>query len=170
MAQTYYDVPVVWQGAENPICWVASMAMIESYWTQSSVGVGKYTGGFDPSNSSIPNPASDVVDFQNRMMAFSFYPVYPDNHLTLGYVHYLIRTFGPLLLFHHVNGFPYASGVGTGSGTHAVVITGVDTSYGGFWFNNPWGHKDSWAYESQALPCAVDPSSASYSLYWGYFP
>lgn len=82
MAQTYFDVPVVEQGAENPICWVASMAMVESYWTQSSVGVGKYTGGFDPANSCIENMAVDVVDFRTEWPPLAFTPSTPMAHWT----------------------------------------------------------------------------------------
>jgi hypothetical protein len=51
-----YDVPVVTQGA-NLICWVACMAMVASERQGKSVGVGQFTGGFDPSNASIPDPA-----------------------------------------------------------------------------------------------------------------
>ncbi|WP_399542836.1 papain-like cysteine protease family protein [uncultured Arthrobacter sp.] len=110
MPQSSYDVPVVEQGAENPICWVASMAMVESYWTQSSVGVGKYTGGFDPSMSCIDNMAADVVDFQNRMASFGFYPVYPDEPLNLNSLYEASDRLGPLIYFHYVNGFPALHG------------------------------------------------------------
>lgn len=169
MAQSSYDVPVVEQGAENPICWVASMAMVESYWTQSSVGVGKYTGGFDPATSCIDNMAADVVDFQNRMASFGFYPVFPDEALSLNSLYEASDRLGPLIYFHYVNGFPYLSGPGTGGGAHAIVITGTDTDQGGFWFNNPWGDKDTWADASTGLAPAADPNSRSYSLYFGNF-
>ncbi|MEO9000156.1 MAG: papain-like cysteine protease family protein [Rhodanobacter sp.] len=163
----YYDVPLVIQ-ARNPICWVASMAMIESWWTKSSVGVGKYTGGFDPSSSCIPNPASDVWDFQNRMAGFSFYPVYPDGPMTLNGLGSLLGQFGPLLLFHNLEHAPWGAGA---KGAHAVVITGVTGGSGGWiWINNPWGSKDLAAPASTSIQCAVWPASSSFSLYWGYFP
>lgn len=166
MAQIYYDVPVVEQGAENPICWVACLAMVESYWTQSSVGVGQFSGGFDPNQACIGNPAVDVVDFQNRLQAFKYYPVYPDDPLSLDALYRCSTTFGPLIYFHRVQGFPYLQGPGSGTGSHAVVITGTDTDAGGFWFNNPWGDKDSWAPAAAALAAAADPASVSYSLYF----
>lgn len=168
MASVGYDVPLVIQ-AQNPICWVASMAMIESYWRGASVGVGKYTGGFDPSTSSIPNPASDVWDFQNRMAGFGFYPTYPDQPITLSGIISLLGQFGPLLFFHMLDTAPWGAGV---RGAHAVVITAADDTINGgmIWINNPWGSKDQPAIASSAIASAVIPSSSSWSLYFGYFP
>lgn len=166
MTQTYYDVVVVEQGSDNPICWMASLAMIESYWDKASVGIGRFSGGFDPSQACIGNPAVDAVDFQNRIGALGFYPVFPDASLTTQTLEDMSAEFGPLLYFHHVNGFPYIQGAGHGDGAHAIVITGTDTDADGFWFNNPWGDKDSWAYSSAGLPAAVDPASTSNSLYY----
>ena len=166
MAQTSYDVVVVEQGADNPICWMACLAMVESFWTRASIGIGKYSGGFEPGQACIGNPAVDVVDFQNRMQTFGFYPVFPDSPLTMQTMYDLSAQFGPLVYFHRVNGFPYTQGVGTGGGSHAIVITGTDTDQNGFWFNNPWGDKDSWAPADAGLAAAADPGSASYSLYF----
>lgn len=166
MAQTSFEVPVVEQGAENPICWVACLAMVDSYWSDSSVGVEKFSGGFDPAQACIGNPAVDVVDFQNRMQAFGFQPVFPDAPLTMQYLYEMSDAFGPLVYFHRVAGFPYSQGTGEGEGSHAIVITGTDTDQDGFWFNNPWGDKDSWAPASEGLAAAADPSSASFSLYF----
>jgi hypothetical protein len=56
MGRIVYDVPLATQAA-NPICWVTCMAMIASERRGYSVGVGEFTGGFDPSSASIPNPA-----------------------------------------------------------------------------------------------------------------
>jgi len=165
MSQTYYDVVVVEQAA-NPICWMASLAMVDSYWSQSSVGIGTYSGGFDPAQGCIGNPAVDVVDFQNRMQAFEFYPVFPYSPLTMEALSTMSAEFGPLVYFHNVNGFPYLQGPGQGSGAHAIVVTGTDTDQDGFWFNNPWGDKDSWAAAGAGLAAAADPSSCSFSLYF----
>jgi hypothetical protein len=167
MAQTYYDVVVVEQ-ADNPICWMASLAMVDSYWSGSSVGIGAYTDGFDPAQACIGNPAVDVVDFQNRMQGFGFQPVFPDSPLTAETLAAMSAQFGPLVYFHNVNGFPYLQGPGQGPGAHAIVITGTDVGGDGdgFWFNNPWGDKDSWADAAPGLAAAADPSSASFSLYF----
>ena len=166
MGQTSYEVPVVEQGAENPICWIASLAMVESYVTQSSVGIGSFTDGFDPAQACIGNPAVDVVDFQNRMQAFSYQPVFDDEPLTMDALYRFSDAFGPLVYFHRVQGFPYLQGVGQGTGSHAIVITATDTDAGGFWFNNPWGDKDSFAAAGPGLAAAADPSSSSFSLYF----
>lgn len=166
MVQTSYEVPVVEQGAENPICWIACLAMVESYVLQESIGVGNFTGGFDPSQACIGNPAVDVVDFQNRMQTFNFYPVFDDEPLTMDALSRYSEKFGPLVYFHRVQGFPYLQGTGQGPGSHAIVITGTDTDSDGFWFNNPWGDKDSWADATSGLAAAADPASSSFSLYF----
>ena len=169
MASASYDVPLVIQAA-NPICWVACLAMVESYWTNSSVGVGKYTGGFDPSDSSIPNPVDGPVAF--KMQSYGFYPVYPDQPVTLGNIISMLNQFGPLIFFHQVtNGLPWMNSAGT-SGGHAVVITGADDSINGgmLWVNNPWGSKDAPITASAMIPCAAQPGSTSFSFSFGYFP
>jgi len=166
MTHTYYDVPVVEQGAENPICWIACLAMVDSYWSQASVGIGKFTDGFEPAQACIGNPAVDVVDFQNRMQAFGFQPVFDDQPLSIQALADYSARFGPLVYFHHVAGFPYAQGPQPGPGSHAIVITGTDTDSDAFWFNNPWGDKDSYAAAGPGLAAAADPSSSSYSLYF----
>lgn len=164
--QTSYEVPVVEQGPQNPICWIACLAMVESYVQNASIGIGAFTEGFDPQQACIGNPAVDVVDFQNRMQRFAFYPVFDDQRLTMSALAEYSAQFGPLVYFHRVAGFPYLQGVGVGSASHAVVITGTDTGADGFWFNNPWGDKDTWASSSSALAAAADQNSSSFSLYF----
>ena len=97
MVQTSYEVPVVEQGAENPICWIACLAMVESYVLQESIGVGNFTGGFDPSQACIGNPAVDVVDFQNRMQTFNFYPVFDEEPLSMDALGRYSEKVGPLV-------------------------------------------------------------------------
>jgi hypothetical protein len=62
MGSIYYDIPLVEQG-ENPICWVACMAMIASHFEQQSITIGYYTGGFDPWNSCISDPADSASNW-----------------------------------------------------------------------------------------------------------
>ena len=71
MGNIYYDVPMRRQ-EQNPICWIACIAMISSYKTMSSVGIGSFTGGFDPANSCIPDPVRGWQDFYNRLSSFGF--------------------------------------------------------------------------------------------------
>ena len=70
MASVTYNVDLVTQ-AQNPICWVASCAMVKGWGTQRSVGVGDFTG-FDPSNSSIPNPSDSWSKCINMMTNWGF--------------------------------------------------------------------------------------------------
>ncbi|HEY0197035.1 MAG TPA: papain-like cysteine protease family protein [Rhodanobacter sp.] len=158
-----YDVPLVFQ-QQNPICWMACLAMIDSYWTNSSVGIGKFSGGFDPSDSSIPNPGKDWPDFERRMKGFGFYPDDPGKPLTLAAVSSLLDECGPLAFIHTVtNGQPWKPA--GGSGSHAVVITAADASTRMLRINNPWGTKDAWYGASVVLPCAVTPSSR-YAIFY----
>ena len=142
MGRVVYDVPMVIQ-AQNPICWVACLAIVTSYKRRISVGIGQFMQGLDPSTSSIPNPTQGWDDHYARLSSFGFISVAlnpnPDE------IENTLRTCGPFVLTHQCNGFPYGPGrpVLT-SGGHAVVITGIDSSINGgqCWMNNPWGDKD----------------------------
>jgi hypothetical protein len=145
------------------------MAMVESFMTEQSVGIGKYTGGFDPSNSSIANPVPGAV--QGPMQAYSFYPVDSDQPVTLGNIITLLDQYGPLIFFHTVtNGLPWTNSPGT-SGGHAVVIEGADDTISGgcIWVNNPWGSKDVSITASALLPAAATPGSCRTSFSYGWF-
>jgi len=55
----------------------------------------------------------------------------------------LLRTHGPFILGHECGAFSYGlNRPAPRTGRHAVVITGVDTDRGIYYFNNPWGQKD----------------------------
>jgi hypothetical protein len=142
MGRVTYDVPLVIQ-AQNPICWMASLAMVASYKRGASVGVGYYSSGFDPSNSSIPNPTTGFEDHYARLTRFGFVSVAVNPNPAE--IESLLRNCGPFVLSHQCNGFPYGPGrPALTAGGHAVVITGIDTSINGgqCWMNNPWGDKD----------------------------
>ncbi|WP_266158722.1 papain-like cysteine protease family protein [Dyella silvatica] len=168
MAHVFYDVPMVAQGP-NPICWVACMAMTESFLRSASIGIGKYTGGFDPSDSCIDNPVHGAV--QGPMQAYSFYPVDSDQAVNIGSVIDLLNQYGPLIYFHHItDGQPWTNAPGT-NGSHAVVIEGADDSVNGgmLWVNNPWGSKDIPITASALLPIAANPASCRLSFSYGWF-
>jgi hypothetical protein len=148
--KAYYDVELIVQEA-NPICWVASCAMVESFGTKQSVGVGKYTGGFDPSNSCIPNPADDWDGCVTAMngwgfSTFSVAQLASDGSaLTTDDLFTILSQRQPMVLLHKCDNFPYGSQwstTGLAGNAHAVVITGIDADSGEVWFNNPWGDKD----------------------------
>jgi len=55
----------------------------------------------------------------------------------------ILESRGPVILFHHCGAFSYGPGHSPmTAGLHAVLITGVDTTRGVFYFNNPWGQTD----------------------------
>lgn len=153
MGTIHYDVPMIRQ-EQNPICWIACVAMIASFKSLSSVGIRNFTGGFDPSNSCIPDPVNGWQDFYNRLNAFGFTSINPNMCPAASYVEDLLRAHGPFMLTHYVSTLPYGpagSQQATAQATvlaaspdavHAVVITGVNTDTGIAKMNNPWGDKD----------------------------
>lgn len=171
MGRVVYEVPLVTQ-AQNPICWVACMAMIASERRGYSVGVSAFADGQDPSNSSIPNPC-DSRDRERWVRRFStsgftLAAVNPD----ATEIETLLRTCGPFMLNHFCAGFPYGAGWGApaaGAG-HAVVITGIDSGVSGgmCWMNNPWGNKDRPILTSAVIAAIVAwlPTGAPQCAYW----
>jgi hypothetical protein len=145
MTQLSYDVEVIRQEA-NPICWIASCAMVKGFGTNTSVGVGDFTNGFDPSNSCIANLASNWAQCTDLMNTWGF-NLYNVSDLSSGTMSAddLVTAMGagPAVLLHLCAGFPYGSQyTPLTSGAHAVVLTGVDTDGNAATFNNPWGDKD----------------------------
>src|SRR6266404_7309635 len=171
MGRVVYDVPLVTQAA-NPICWVTCMAMIASERRGYSVGVGEFTGGFDPSSASIPNPAGGGSDWDliRRLLArasFNSAAINPD----ADEVEALLQTCGPFMLIHYCAGFPYGSGWSAlTDGVHAVVITGIDSAISGgmCWMNNPWGNKDRPILTSAVIAAIIAwlPTGQFQVAYW----
>jgi len=146
MSSVSYDVELIRQEA-NPICWVASCAMVKGYGTKASVGVGDFTGGFDPSNSCIANLAANWAQCTDLMNQWGFNVQSVSDIASSGTMAAsdLASALGsgPSVLLHLCNGFPYGSQwTPLTSGAHAVVITSVDTDNNAATFNNPWGDKD----------------------------
>jgi hypothetical protein len=128
--------------------------MVKGYGTSSSVGVGEFAGGFDPSSSCIANLARDWSQCTDQMDSWGF-DVYPVNDLASGsmtveMLEGALRQKGPAVLLHLCAGFPYGPQWAGGAplGAHAVVLTAVDSENGIAKFNNPWGDKDQ--------PCDLD--------------
>lgn len=158
MGRVVYDVPLVTQ-AQNPICWVACMAMVASERLGYSVGVGRYADGFDPSNSSIPNLSRRPGDAIRIMEGYGFTSVGINPNAVE--IESLLRTCGPFILTHNCVGFPYGAGRGAvtdPNAAHAVVITGIDSSVNGgtCWFNNPWGDANVPILTSQVIAAVVN--------------
>jgi hypothetical protein len=127
---------------QNPICWVASVAMILSYKGRTSQGLEMLTGGFDPSNSSIPNPnASSLwVEQYQHLSRLGFVSENPLQSPDAAYIETLLRVHGPWMLTHFATDI--LPGVFAPNSTHAIVITGIDVGAGRVWYNNPWGRRD----------------------------
>jgi hypothetical protein len=142
MGHIAYNVPMRRQ-EQNPICWIACVAMITSFKRRTSLGIGEFTGGFDPSNSSIPDPVNGWEDFYRRLEGFGFRSVNPRMSPSAAYVEDLLRRHGPWMLTHYSEGFPYGAQWSATTfdptDTHAIVITGIDTRTGQVKMNNPWG-------------------------------
>lgn len=143
-----YDVELIRQEM-NPICWIASCAMAKGFGTGSSVGVGEFTDGLDPSSSCIANLANSWAQCTDLMKQWGF-QVYTVSGIASGDM--TAETLatalgqGPIVLLHLCSGFPYGPQYATLSFTsadaHAVVLTGIDTEANTVAFNNPWGDKD----------------------------
>ncbi len=151
MSNIHYDVELLRQ-ENNPICWVASCAMVKGYGVQACVGIGDLTGGFDPYNSCIANLATSWTDCTDKIAGWGF-DVYNVSDLCSGTMTAddLAKALGtgPAVLLHLCNGFPYGSQwAPLTSGAHAVVITGIDSDNNKATFNNPWGDQDQ--------ACALD--------------
>src|ERR1700722_2141277 len=109
MPNVKYDVELIVQ-AQNPICWVASCAMVKGYGTKTSVGVGDLTQGFDPSNSCIANLANSWSQCTDVMSGWGF-DVEAVNGVASGDItaDILLNTLqskGAAVLLHLCSGFP----------------------------------------------------------------
>lgn len=139
-----YYVPPVEQGS-NPVCWVACAAMIKNYRGQSTQTlIGDLLEGYDPSNSSIPNPSQNGSLYPT-LESWGFGHLMPNGFPSEYYLKTILSNRGPVILFHYVNGFNYGPrGFGSSStqASHAVVITGIDTVKNKTYFSNPWGNND----------------------------
>jgi len=174
MARVVYNVPLVRQ-LNSHICWVACMAMVASERLSKSIAISRYTNGFDPINSSIPNPASSMIDFVSRMSYHGFASV--AINATVSELQSVLQNCGPIILTHFCAGFPYG---GTWlpiidrpnqpPSVHSVVITGMDTAVNGgmCWMNNPWGDKDRPIATTSVLN-AINRMQASSAMPVGYF-
>jgi hypothetical protein len=145
------DVDVIRQ-EQKPICWVASCAMVKGYGTKTGVGVGEFTGGFDPSNSCIANLASQWSQRTDMMGTWGFtvssVSDVASGTMTADSLTSLLQPSGPVVRLHMCKGLLYGSQYAdfmqtlTDKDAHAVVLTGVDTDEGTATFDNTWGDKD----------------------------
>ena len=138
--------------------------MVKGYGTKTSVGVGEFTGGFDPSNSCIANLAANWTQCTDLMTQWGFrvssVADAAGGTMTAEQLVTLLTSGGPAVLLHLCKGFPYGPNwAALDSGAHAVVLTGADSDAGTATFDNPWGDKD----QSIDLATLVDKINADQS-------
>jgi len=143
MGQISYYVPMIPQG-NNPICWIACMAMVTSFKTSATHSIGEFTGGSDPSSSCVPDPNSSWDDLYTNLNKFGFTPDGANMSLDPGYIENVLRRYGPFIIFVFVADFPLLGPMcvnmsGSPTDTHAVVVSGIDTGAGTVRLTNPWG-------------------------------
>ena len=134
MAKITHIVPVVRQ-FQNPICWVACAAMILSFKERRSVTVDELLG-YDPGSSSITNPATSWQVMYDMLESWGITSTGPQMSPGVQYIVQLLQHEGPFILTHYTQTLAPSS---TSPGTHAVVVTGIDTNKSECYFNNPWG-------------------------------
>ena len=114
----FYSVPLIPQ-PNSTSCWAASMAMVVSYWTRSSVSPEMIAGAVNLSLDSCYG-WEPLYDAANR---FYFRTIPSGCYYGDTWMDFLTR-YGPLWL------------VEVGDPSHAVVLTGGDGE--SFSINNPW--------------------------------
>ncbi|MCP4782573.1 MAG: hypothetical protein GY878_03370 [Fuerstiella sp.] len=134
MAIITHHVPMVRQ-YQSPICWVACAAMILSYRTRSSVTVESLIG-YDPGNSSILNPATSWGVMYRMLNDWGITSTGPQMSPAVSYIEEMLQHNGPFILTHFTKTLAPTI---TGTGTHAVVISGINTNTGKCSYSNPWG-------------------------------
>jgi len=143
MSNISFSVPMIEQG-DNPICWIACVAMVTSFRTNTSVGIGNFTGGFDPSSSCIPDPNGSWADFERRLDRFGFTATGANMSIDPSFLLDMLRRHGPFLIFVIVADFPFSGPLcenmdGSPTDTHALIVSGTDTDSQKVMIVNPWG-------------------------------
>ena len=141
MGKINYLVPLIPQ-EDNPICWIACVAMVKSWKEQATLSIADFTGGADPSNSCISNV--DIAGFKRRLRDFGFVLDGRNMSINYQYIESRLRQNGPFIFFVYVANFPffgpYCLNVrGGAKDSHAMIVTGMDTDKEEVYIMNPWG-------------------------------
>src|ERR1035438_8376650 len=140
MGQISFTVPLIPQG-DNPICWIACVAMVVSFKTNTTHSISEFTGGFDPSSACIPGTSGSN---DARLMNLGFMMAGGNMTIDSSFIENTLRNHGPFIFFFFVANFPFTGAYclnmnGSPTDAHAVVVTGVDTNAGTVSMLNPWG-------------------------------
>lgn len=134
MAVIAHNVPMVHQ-FQNPICWVACSAMILSWRRAQPVTVESLIG-YDPARSSIGNPATSWPVMYRMLNDWGITSTGPQMSPATSYIERVLQENGPFILAHYVRTLAPSH---TSPGTHAVVVTGINTITRKCTYSNPWG-------------------------------
>lgn len=150
MAEIRYSVPAIDQGA-SPICWLVCAVMIKRYMGDTSIQLTDHTGGFDPGNSSIPNPATSLPDLYQQLWDLGFLCVCPARRPTENYLKKMLKEKGPLILTHRL----YGEGLPPDA-THSVVLTGIDTVRNKMYLSDPMRPSAEWDAPTRDIIAAIE--------------
>lgn len=134
MAVISHNVPMVRQ-FQSPICWVACSAMILS-WRQSRSVTVESLIDYDPGRSSIANPATTWPVMYQMLDGWGISSTGPQMSPAVSYIERILIENGPFILTHYVKTLAPTH---SSPGTHAVVVTGINTNTGKCTYSNPWG-------------------------------
>jgi hypothetical protein len=143
MSQISFSVPMIPQDG-NPICWVACVAMITSFKTNTTHSISEFTGGFEPGSSCIPNPASSWDDMEAKLAGFGFTPDAANMSISADYIVTTLQSHGPFIIFVFLPDAdaicaPVCINQQSTTDSHALIVNGVDTNVGTVQITNPWG-------------------------------
>ena len=116
MGHVYFHVEMIPQG-QNPICWIACVAMITSFKTKTTHPISEFTGGFDPSSACIPDPNTGWNDLYANLANFGFSVDGASMSISPNYIENMLKRQGPFMIF----------------------VNGIDTNTGNVMIVNPWG-------------------------------
>lgn len=140
MGNISFMVPLIPQG-DNAICWIACVAMIKSFKTQTTHSISEFTNGADPDSSCVSGTAGSN---DARLVKLGFTVHGARMSINSSYVEDTLRRHGPFIMFFYVANFPFTGASclnmkGDPNSAHAVVVTGIDTDTGKVKILNPWG-------------------------------
>ena len=156
MGAIIHNVSMVAQQS-SPLCWVACCMMAIQYRRGQSIEANALGEQLELRMATRPGAPSNQVVYNNmRSIGFRLNRLseiwVPGRHMPsmrrnlpgdVGFaakIEHLLRTHGPIVFNHLVGSISYGPGVPIGNyGSHAVLITGIDTGSGSVYMHNPWG-------------------------------
>src|SRR5215467_11930676 len=98
MGQISFSVPLIPQG-DNPICWIACVAMVVSFKTNTTRSIGEFAGGIDSSSACVPGTTGSNDD---RLRALGFTVTGANMSIDSSFIEDTLRRHGPFIMFFYV--------------------------------------------------------------------